>query len=153
MGTLVVCQLRRSHHEQLEMCERLEAIADGLPASIDAALCRRTALAICPLMHRATQVERQFLQTLLGERSSAPSGGLRTMVERLLRESEEDLSYADELQETLWSFGSGSGTLSCDGLGYLLRSFFQSRQRRIALEQELLTGAALWARHGLADDP
>ena len=127
------------HDEQIGLCKTLERIADALPNSVDPALCRAAAGTIHRVMTRVVQVEHEALALDLAERGPRRVLDLTPTIERLLRENAEDLSYAEELQETLRELSNGHHTLSADALGYMLRGFFESRRRRIALEREILT--------------
>ncbi|WEK06670.1 MAG: hemerythrin domain-containing protein [Candidatus Devosia phytovorans] len=130
------------HAEQIRLCQTLESIADSLPREIDVALCRDAASAILPIMTRVVQSEQEALTQELAERGPSRMIDLTATVSRILRENAEDLSYAEELQETLRELAEGSRSVSTDALGYMLRSFFESRRRRIALEREILTALA-----------
>ena len=130
------------HGEQIGLCQTLERIADGLPNAIDPALCREAAGRIHRVMTRVVQVEQKALVRELSERGPTRMLDLSATIRRLLRENAEDLSYAEELQETLREMGEGHRTVSADALGYMLRGFFESRRRRIALEREILTALA-----------
>jgi hypothetical protein len=94
-------------------------------------------------MTRVIQVEQEALPDVLAARGSTRVLDLTATVDRLLRENAEDLCYAEELQETLRELGDGRHTVSTDALGYMLRGFFESRRRRIALEREILTALAV----------
>ncbi|QQR36201.1 hemerythrin domain-containing protein [Devosia oryziradicis] len=130
------------HREQIGLCKTLELIADALPDNIDPALCRSAAGAIHRVMTRIVAVEEKALTDDLAQRGPARVLDLSATIERLLRENAEDLCYAEELQETLRELGDGRRSVSADAIGYMLRGFFESRRRRIALEREILTAMA-----------
>jgi hypothetical protein len=130
------------HREQLGLCRTLELIADALPNNIDPALCRAAAGCIHRVMTTVIQVEQQALADDLAARGPKRVVDLTATIDRLLRENAEDLCYAEELQETLRELGAGHRTVSADALGYMLRGFFESRRRRIALEGEILSALA-----------
>lgn len=130
------------HVEQIGLCRTLEDIADSLPNDIDIALCREAAGAILPVMTRVVQSEREVLTQELAARGPRYMIDLTDTISRILRENAEDLSYAEELQETLRELADGARSVSTDALGYMLRGFFESRRRRIALEREILTALA-----------
>jgi hypothetical protein len=130
------------HEEQLGLCRTLERIADVLPNTVDPALCRAAASTIHRVMTRMVQVEQQALAQDLAERGPRRVMDLTVTIERVLRENAEDLSYAEELQETLRELSNGHHSVSADALGYMLRCFFVSRRRRIALEREILSAMA-----------
>ncbi|MBU1305990.1 MAG: hemerythrin domain-containing protein [Alphaproteobacteria bacterium] len=137
-------QLLAGHDQQLALCETLEQIADALPNDVDTALCHRTAARLHTVMQEATAFEKIVLLESLGGDNIPNSVDLRQTARRLLRESDEDLSHAEELQDALNQVGSQRPGLSTDALGYLLRGFFEARKRRIALEREV--AAALLAK-------
>jgi len=130
------------HVEQIGLCKTLETIADSLPNELDIALCREAANAILPIMTNVVQSEQDVLTQELIQRGPVRSINLTATITRILRENAEDLSYAEELQETLRELAEGERTVSTDALGYMLRGFFESRRRRIALEREILTALA-----------
>jgi hypothetical protein len=131
------------HREQLGLCRTLELIADALPNDVDPALCKAAAGCIHRVMTRVVQVEQEALVSELAARGPKRVFDLTATLERLLRENAEDLCYAEELQETLRELGDGRHTVSTDALGYMLRGFFESRRRRIALEREILSAMAM----------
>lgn len=130
------------HHEQLGLCQTLERIADALPRDIDATACREAAGAIHRVMTRVAIAEQDLISRQLAEGGPVRTINLAPTIERLRRENEEDLSYAEELQEALRDFGTDHASVSIDALGYMLRAFFESRRRRIALEREILDALA-----------
>jgi hypothetical protein len=130
------------HGEQIGLCKTLERIADALPHGIDPLMCRAAAGSIHRVMTRVVQMEQETLVAEINERGSRRIMDLTATLERMLRENEEDLCYAEELQETLKELGEGQRTVSADAVGYMLRGFFESRRRRIALEREVLTALA-----------
>lgn len=127
------------HRDQIGLCKTLERIANTLPDDIDPELCQAAVGSIHRVMTRVVQIEQEAFTSqvaTLGARDLAPT------IERLLRENIEDLSYAEELQETLAEFGAGHRTIAADALGYMLRGFFEARRRRIALEREIISALA-----------
>ncbi|HTO27743.1 MAG TPA: hemerythrin domain-containing protein [Devosia sp.] len=131
------------HREQLGLCRTLELIADTLPNEVDPALCKAAAGCIQRVMTKVVQVEQEALASDLAARGPKRVFDLTATLDRLLRENEEDLCYAEELQETLRELGDGRRTVSTDALGYMLRGFFELRRRRIALEREILSAMAV----------
>lgn len=127
------------HGEQIGLCMTLELIADALPNTIDPALCKAAAGTIHRVMTRVVHDEQDALATELVGQGRRRIFDVTATVERMLRENAEDLSYAEELQEALAALGNGHHTVSADALGYMLRGFFESRRRRIALEREILS--------------
>ena len=130
------------HNEQLGLCRTLERIADALPHDLDPQSCKEAAGAIHRVMTHVAAAEQDLIARQVGEGGSVLAVNLAPTIERLRRENAEDLSYAEELQETLRDFGAGHASVSIDALGYMLRGFFESRRRRIALEREILDALA-----------
>lgn len=131
-------RLLAGHDEQLALCDILEQIADGLPKDVDTALCHKTADRLYSVMQLATANERAILGATLTEMGAVRHLDLGRTARRLLRESEEDFSHAEELQDALSTVGSERPAVGTDALGYMLRGFFESRKRRIALEREMV---------------
>ncbi|WP_224702325.1 hemerythrin domain-containing protein [Devosia aquimaris] len=131
-------RLLAGHDEQLAICDTLEQIADGLPHDVDSALCHRTAERLHAVMQEATANERAILGATLVEIGTVRHLDVSRTARRLLRESDEDLSHAEELQDALSTIGTDRPTVCTDALGYMLRGFFEARKRRIALEREVV---------------
>ena len=140
-------RLLAGHDEQLAICDTLEQIADRLPNDIDSALCLRTADRLQSIMRQATANERAILGATLVEMGTVRHLDVGRTARRLLRESDEDLGHAEELQEALITIGSDRPTVSTDALGYMLRGFFEARKRRIALEREVVMALLGTAAH------
>jgi hemerythrin-like domain-containing protein len=142
MNRSALREIVAGHREQIGLCKTLELIADALPNNIDPVLCKAAAGSIHRVMTKVVQVEQTALADDLAVNGSKRVFDLRATVDRLLRENEEDLCYAEELQETLRELGDGRRTVSTDALGYMLRGFFESRRRHIELEREILSALA-----------
>ena len=140
-------RLLAGHDEQLAICDTLEQIADRLPNDIDSALCLRTADRLQSIMRQATANERAILGATLVEMGTVRHLDVSRTARRLLRESDEDLGHAEELQEALITIGTDRPTVSTDALGYMLRGFFEARKRRIALEREVVMALLGTAAH------
>lgn len=134
------------HREQMGLCKTLELIADALPNNIDPALYKAAAGSIHRVMTRVAQVEQEALAREMAAHGPRRTLDLTATIKRLQQENAEDLSYAEELQETLKELSEGRRTVSADALGYMLRGFFESRRRRIALEREILDALAAPSR-------
>jgi len=127
--------LHRSHERLLEICDELEAIADGLPDRVPAARCQVLAGAAVAALLQAHESEEQLLLPMLGD---SPRPELRQLAARLRREHEFDGETVMEVEEALLALAAGQPNLSPDAIGYLLRSFFESLRRHIQSEQNLL---------------
>lgn len=141
-----VCKTLVAHHdEQIELCSRLEQIADQLPELSDTQLCLTLARRIHPMIREAHEYEEKTLFPLLMA-SGGVDDALRSTVERLRYEHWEDESYADEVADALIRFVTDKASSNAETLAYMLRGFFEGLRRHIAFEREhivpLLAGKA-----------
>jgi hypothetical protein len=127
-----------SHDRQLGLCQNLERIADALPRDLGPTLTRETAWLVYGVMVKFGEADRGHASIADVTAAATVKFDFTAMIERLLRENEEDLDCAEELQEALRELGAGRRSVSADALGYMLRSVFGARKRRIALEAEIL---------------
>jgi hemerythrin-like domain-containing protein len=116
------------------ICQRLEAIADGLPENVDRADCMELARTIYPTIINAHHFEEKVVFPLL--RRTSPDPAIADTLERLRFEHWEDESFAAELQESLCGFVGGRERDKIDTLAWMLRGFFESLRRHIAFERE-----------------
>lgn len=127
----------QEHALQIELCDALERIADGLPDDVDRRLCAQAAACLqydLPLHH---QDEDAGLFPLL--RSRAESGdGLEDILERLASEHLADTDFAAEIVDALESLGQGGRVGNPDMVGYMLRGFFERYRRHIHWENVLV---------------
>jgi hemerythrin-like domain-containing protein len=133
--------IAHDHALQMQLCDMLEQIADGLPDDVDRCLCREAASALTfdiPLHHRD---EELGLFPLLLERG-AGAGSMAEVLERLADEHAKDESFATELIESLDALAEGGTAPNPDMLGYMLRGFFESYRRHIQWENTLVLPAA-----------
>ncbi|MGQ0485961.1 MAG: hemerythrin domain-containing protein [Hyphomicrobiales bacterium] len=133
--------IAHDHALQQQLCDMLEAIADGLPDDIDRRQCREVVAALkfdLPLHHRD---EEQCLFPLLLERGAA-TGSLAEVLDRLADEHATDEGFAGEVVESLEAL-IHTGTARNPGmLGYMLRGFFEGYRRHIHWENVLVMPAA-----------
>lgn len=125
------------HAAQLELCRQLEEIADSLPDDVDAAQCQ----AVATMLHTTMASVDQYFRTHLSKAAACEGMvliDLKRMTERLAQENRQDLDAAEDLADLLQAMAQNRARVPAEALGYMLRGFFQSRRRRIALEQELL---------------
>ena len=128
-------QLQRHHSTQLELCDRLEKLADGLPENYDAQECLAISWRIFPIIKAAHQFEEQVLFPKLSPPQNECSEITRS-VERLQFEHWEDESFAEELSTALRQLVSHPGSANIEKLSYMLRGFFEGLRRHIAFEAE-----------------
>ena len=136
-------------HEQRKMCDALEQIADSLPDAIDRKVCLHAARALPTLMVRTHRYEEEVLFAALDRPGLTPFNP-RPTLSRLKLEHAGDECFAEELSEVLLSYAEGRPTHSAEATGYMLRGFFESWRRHIAIEEELSTALAVEAQGELA---
>ncbi len=129
--------LEEEHRHQLELCDILEQIADGLPFDADKRLACAAMTVLRFSMPRHQHTEERALFPILRERIA---GDARTLQMLAQLESEhvcdEQLAYeiADEL-EHLTEHGQPANP---DMLGYMLRGFFECQRRHIEWENTVI---------------
>lgn len=121
------------HAMQVQLCDALERIADGLPEEVDRRLCAKIASELrydLPLHFRDEEVG---LFPLLRLRSR-PEDGIEAVLERLEREHETDRDFAEEVIECVESLGRGQPVANAEMAGYMLRGFFECHRRHVHWE-------------------
>ena len=127
--------LEEGHQLLLELCDTLEAIADGLPHT-NAHLCIAAADALEPLVERLQVLEEAVLFPVLA--ASGRPERQRT-VARLRRQHRSHMATAGEVSDALrGAVVAGSAASSPDAMGHLLRGFFDSLRRHVYGELELI---------------
>jgi hypothetical protein len=131
-------QIQIAHNRQLDLCARLEEIAERLPAGAAASSqLSSAAMEIGPVMSAAVAARHSLFSSLLQPAADAQAD-LSPTAQVLVREAEEDFYQGEELGEVLHGLGAGRLQVRMDALAYSLRCFFSSTRRRVALEQEML---------------
>lgn len=131
--------LDEAYRQQLALCDRLENIADSLPARVDHRECIEAAAALGPMIRDQHHREETVFFPWLSHRPNAGQALAETL-ERLTREHFEDECFAEELSETLRRLGSCE-PVNSEALGYMLRGFFEGMRRHIAFERDHLLAA------------
>lgn len=129
--------IAQAHALQVEMCDAMERIADGLPDDVDFNLCARVASCLqfdLPLHHHD---EETALFPLLKIRA-LPDDGLADILDRLASEHSSDTDFASEIAESLEGLGQGKPPNNPDMLGYMLRGFFERYRRHVHWENALV---------------
>ncbi len=137
--------LGRCYDRLLALCDRLEAIADSLPGSVDPATCTALAIDLADALPQAHAEEERVLLPLLAI-SERPE--LRHLANRLRQEHRLDAAAAMEIEETLLALATGRPLLSAEATGYQLRSFFESVRRHVRAEQDMLVLLGDMSRNG-----
>ncbi|MBP2236621.1 hypothetical protein J2Z31_003135 [Sinorhizobium kostiense] len=93
-----------SHHNQLTLCDHLEAIADSLPHGVDRGMCAYAAKMLGPLL-RDLHVREEGVVFAWTEERFGDDPLVLTTLELLKNEHFEDECFADELAEMLGQLG------------------------------------------------
>lgn len=131
--------LAGAHKDQLALCDRLEAIADGLPDEVDREICAYAAKILAPMLREFHAHEEGVVFNWVEQRFGGDPS-VRASLERLKYEHCEDECFAEELTEMLDRLGTADATVNAETAGYMLRGFFTSLRRHISFEQECLRG-------------
>lgn len=123
--------------DQHALCDALEAVADSLPDQVDRQACLQLARAILPVLQRSHSFEEECLFPLLRTHlaDSSPSVAL---LEVLLEEHEVDTALGEESSDFLMALGRGELRAAPDGIGYVLRCFFEALRRHLAHESKIV---------------
>jgi len=135
-GRRVPClDVGRIHAAKLELCEALEAIADGLPARVDRKRCLIVAAALVPILQRGHAYEERYVFPAF-EQGGQNCNARRLTVRRLKVEHVEDECAAQDLADVLFPIGHGAPVDNPEALGFMLRAFFEAVRRHVAFERE-----------------
>ena len=129
--------IANAHAVQVQMCDAMERIADGLPDEVDRRLCAQVASCLqfdLPLHHHD---EEEALFPLLRKRAF-PEDGLDRILERLAAEHASDNDFASEIAEALETLAQGGHPANPEMLGYMLRGFFERYRRHVHWENTLV---------------
>jgi hemerythrin-like domain-containing protein len=125
--------MQRAHRDKLQLCDRLEAIADTLPDGIDRMECLRIANALVPLLREIHRYEETMVFPAYDK---LPGRREESSTERLRAEHIEDECFADEVTEVLLTIGHGAAVRNAEAVGFMLRGLFETMRRHIAFESE-----------------
>lgn len=129
---------------QLKLCKELENIADSLGGQVDRYQCTVIADELERVMNDAHKFEKGILFPALKHVMSmndttqslqSPKSGFLIQLEN---EHEDDVCLAGEVVEALNQLADDPAKISPDAIGYLLRGFFVSLRRHLALEEQVL---------------
>lgn len=129
------------HALQLELCDALEYIADGLPDSIDRRLVREVIAILGHGLEAHFRAEEQMLFPLLRRRGGGDPS-LVAALDQLQMEHVRDEDISSELLEELTFVAEHGRARNADMLGYMLRGFFEGQRRHIAWENAVVVPAA-----------
>lgn len=126
--------VRWAHHRQLDLCDRLEQLADSLPANVDRITCLDIANALVPALRDIHRYEEQVVFPAF--EAVAIADTRETTIRRLRLEHIEDECFADEITEVLLAIGHGRPIANAEALGFMLRGLFETMRRHVAFERE-----------------
>lgn len=129
------------HKLQLQLCDTLEFIADGLPDSVDRRLVRQVIAILDHGLEPHFRAEETFLFPLLRERGTNDHS-LIAALDQLEMEHLRDEDISAELVEELRQLAEHGNARNPDMLGYMLRGFFEGQRRHIAWENGVVLPAA-----------
>ena len=133
--------LREEHALQNELCDLLEAIADGLPHQFDRSLADVSVSILETGMPSHMRLEEEALFPLLRRRISA-THALHSALECLEHEHDRDGAALVEIIDALRSAITDGRVSNPDMLGYMLRGFFDGQRRHIAWEEAVVLPVA-----------
>lgn len=135
-------QLSLVYAEKLQLCDRLESIADSLPYHVDKLVCIRVASRLLPLLRESHRYEEEVLFPVF-ERDTLAHPARRATVLRLKSEHVYDEGAAEEICERLMWIARGGEIDNPEALGFMLRAFFDTVRRHVAFEKEYVFPSAL----------
>ncbi len=143
-GTLHLDPLDRliaEHAQQLELCDALEFIADGLPSRFERKLLREVINVLAHGMALHFDFEEEVLFPLLRRRAGVYVP-LVAALDQLEIEHQRDGGLCGELVEELRLFLLQEQPRNAEMLGYMLRGYFESQRRHIEWENSIILPAA-----------
>lgn len=129
------------HVLQLELCNLLEALADGLPHEFDRRLAELVISNLQSITPAHTRLEEEGLFPLLRVRAKDVPA-LMSALDRLEDEHDRDADLLEELVSVLGSVLENGRPENPNMLGYLLRGYFESQRRHIAWEESVVLPVA-----------
>lgn len=143
-----IALIAEEHALQRELCDLLEALADGLPHSLDKAIAVIAVSILEGSVPRHIRLEEEALFPILRSRI-ASDDPLWAALDCLEDEHERDGAALVELTDALKTAAAEGRATNPDMLGYLLRGYFDSQRRHIAWEDRVVLPVA---RESLTDD-
>ena len=125
--------LARLYQEQLQICSRLEEVADSLGGQVDMQMCQEIATDIRRSMAFLHRFEEDVLHPMLTD-GDGPSN--RQTFRRLSEEHFADQGYAEEIIELLAALRRSASDVDIERAGYMLRGFFETVRRHTVFEIE-----------------
>ena len=138
-----ISRLEAHHHDLLELCLRLEEIAEDLETGTSVQEYRRISTLIPRLVGETHALEEEVLFPDFSRQ--AHSHFANAVIERLKAEHRCDRLAAEELSQTLMAVADGRCRLASDTISYMVRGFMESVRRHI-LSEKLMIEALLAAK-------
>lgn len=138
-----ISRLEAHHHDLLELCLRLEEIAEDLETGTSVPEYRRISTLIPRLVGETHALEEEVLFPDFSRQ--AHSHFANAVIERLKAEHRCDRLAAEELSQTLMAVADGRCRLASDTISYMVRGFMESVRRHI-LSEKLMIEALLAAK-------
>ncbi len=129
--------LEDDHTHQLQVCDILEHLADGLPDNAEAHLASVAQRAISSAWPKHVQFEEEVLFPLLGNHVGREPQ-IRLTIEQLSREHASDLGSDEELIDVLRELSIGRRPGNPEMVGYMLRGYFGTLRRHVQWENAFL---------------
>ncbi|MGI9351345.1 MAG: hemerythrin domain-containing protein [Rhizobiaceae bacterium] len=136
-GKEIINLLLDYHQTQLDLCDRLERLADSLPGQINKQECLSISWQIYPMIKAAHRFEEEKLFPMLTADDRKTTAVARSL-ERLKFEHWEDESSAEDISISLRQMISEPAATNFEKVAYMLRGFFEGLRRHIAFEQDHL---------------
>ena len=133
-----LARLYLSHLNALDgLCKDLEAIADGLPGSLNAETSLLIAANIVPIIKSAHKFEEDHIYPVMVD---AVRHGTKMQGEILRLKSEHwvDEDLGEEICAALREFVTAKNPSKAEALSWMLRGFFESMRRHVAYEQAVI---------------
>lgn len=125
--------LTRLYQEQLQICSKLEEVADSLGGQVNMQMCQEIATDIRRSMAFLHRFEEDVLHPMLTEGDGTTN---RETFRRLSEEHFADQGYAEEIIELLMALRQGAADVDMERAGYMLRGFFETVRRHTVFEIE-----------------
>jgi hemerythrin-like domain-containing protein len=133
--------IAEEHALQRELCDLLEALADGLPHSFDKSLAVIAVSILEGSVPSHMRLEEEALFPLLRERVSEDDA-LYAALLCLEEEHDRDGATLLELTDALKTAAAEGVVSNPDMLGYMLRGYFEGQRRHISWEDRVVLPTA-----------
>lgn len=132
-GQDAIAHLEVDHALQMELCDVLEHLADGLPHDVDMSLARVAIAILRNGVPQHTAFEEELFFPLLRRRTEGDAT-FQLILDQLESEHECDESYTEEIAAELERLIETGNARNPEMLGYMLRGYFVSHRRHVEWE-------------------